>query len=418
MFDVGRYDVVFRVVSDHCMIHSLEYGIVSFSSAGVNDHVVLVECVDKVVHMVVGLGKVMANFAAKCVKAGGVAIFFSQEGKHGITRFRRDHGGRVIVEVYAFLLHVSKKILKRSKDVQHCGKILYLNTMKKLVLVVLCGCLGLWCGCSNNSASSATGSGTGSATVKALANNLREVAALDTVISTVYELIRVDSMAISGDTVYHAGLPLILLDLAYFTPDTVYTLDSTMSSNRTERKKYITALTLTPVNSYINYPVVQVSWYGAQFFCDAKSAKDSLSPDSSQYRLPREAEWEAAARAGLPYNSSFYPTGNTISLHTANYRQLNERALAAVNAYPPNPDSIYNLAGNAWEWCADFYAASFYTSLAAGVHNPVNTATGPTMVIRGGSYMDDAREQRSSNRDYLEPSRLEPFMGFRVVRTR
>ncbi|OGJ89456.1 MAG: hypothetical protein A2350_18925 [Candidatus Raymondbacteria bacterium RifOxyB12_full_50_8] len=354
--------------------------------------------------------------------------------------------------------------------------------MKKLVLVVLCGCLGLWCGCSNNSASSATGSGTGSATVKALANNLREVAALDsvwlgsdsgdideapkhsvrldsfametfevtngefaevmnwimstnpdssqrivhtdtsfgsdTVISTVYELIRVDSMAISGDTVYHAGLPLILLDLAYFTPDTVYTLDSTMSSNRTERKKYITALTLTPVNSYINYPVVQVSWYGAQFFCDAKSAKDSLSPDSSQYRLPREAEWEAAARAGLPYNSSFYPTGNTISLHTANYRQLNERALAAVNAYPPNPDSIYNLAGNAWEWCADFYAASFYTSLAAGVHNPVNTATGPTMVIRGGSYMDDAREQRSSNRDYLEPSRLEPFMGFRVVRTR
>jgi formylglycine-generating enzyme required for sulfatase activity len=134
-----------------------------------------------------------------------------------------------------------------------------------------------------------------------------------------------------------------------------------------------------------HHPVVQVSWRDASAYCDWAGV-----------RLPTEAEWEYAARGAL--EGAVFPWGNDLEPggeHRMNVWQgtfPNQNTLddgflgtAPVDAFAPNGFGLYNMTGNVWEWCADWYDPGYYSR--APVANPPGPSAGTHRVMRGGSYL-------------------------------
>lgn len=163
-------------------------------------------------------------------------------------------------------------------------------------------------------------------------------------------------------------------------------------------------------------PVVGVTWYDAVAF-----ARWLSEVTGEPYRLPTEAEWEAAARGGLigqPYPWGAEPPGDG-GRYRANYNPKPFAAdgfpyTAPVGSFPPNGYGLYDMAGNVAEWCQDWYRPEAYTS-RVGV-NPTGPATGVTKVVRGGSWYSSARELRCAARRSWPPHSADGFIGFRLVR--
>jgi len=179
-----------------------------------------------------------------------------------------------------------------------------------------------------------------------------------------------------------------------------------------------------------NTPIHSVSWYDAIEFCNKRSQKDGLIPaykinkersdvnnkssddrvrwlvtwerDANGYRLPTEAEWEYACRAGTttPYNTGDFMYYNYLG---------DEHVIEPVGSYPPNPLGLYDTHGRVWEWCWDWYGGYFPASQS----NPTGSTEGTGRVLRGGGY------ERSACRFGFNPSdtgvALAVF-GFRLVR--
>ena len=186
-------------------------------------------------------------------------------------------------------------------------------------------------------------------------------------------------------------------------------------------------------------PVEKVSWYDAVEFCNALSVKEglspaytinksqkdpnnlntdandpykwtvSLNPGSSGYRLPTEAEWEYACRAGT---TTAYNTGDTISDNTGWYYDNSGDTTHEVGKKSANAFGLYDMHGNVWEWCWDWYGA--YVSGADT--NPTGAAAGAYRVVRGGARSSDARLMRSALRGSDFPSSWDSISGFRLVR--
>ena len=154
------------------------------------------------------------------------------------------------------------------------------------------------------------------------------------------------------------------------------------------------------------FPVTDVSWEDCQEFIKKLNAKMS-----GGYRLPTEAEWEFACRAGT---TTAYSVGDVITPQDANYgdSKIGGKPVA-VGSYKPNAFGLYDMHGNVWEWCEDWKAD--YT--AGTVTDPKGPATGKPRVLRGGSFYINESLARSSDRLDLPPTYRDLGNGFRLART-
>ncbi len=163
-----------------------------------------------------------------------------------------------------------------------------------------------------------------------------------------------------------------------------------------------------------NCPVENVSWEDAQIFI---SQLNSMDPGST-YRLPTEAEWEYACRAGT---ATRYSWGDKADCSKANFgnsplssecKGISPGKTVPVGSYPPNPWGLYDMHGNVWEWCNDLYEE--YGKGA--VTNPAGSAPKKNRVVRGGAYFDPTASSRSANRCWDPPHYRIQDIGFRLVR--
>ena len=149
-------------------------------------------------------------------------------------------------------------------------------------------------------------------------------------------------------------------------------------------------------------PVTSVSWKDCQEFIKKLNEKKS-----GGYRLPTEAEWEYACRAGT---TTAYSYGDNLTKSDAN---IDGDSIKAVGSYRPNAFGLYDMHGNVWEWCNDWYG-----SLQDGeVTDPKGAATGSSRVLRGGSFINDVSAARSSLRFVGTPTFRGTDLGFRLVKT-
>ena len=165
-----------------------------------------------------------------------------------------------------------------------------------------------------------------------------------------------------------------------------------------------------------NRPVENVTWHEAQEFCQRLSQKTGKT-----YRLPSEAEWEYACRAGTTTPFHF---GETITVDLANYDAKYRYASAPtgtyrqqttdVGSFPPNAFGLYDMHGNVWEWCADPWHENYD---GAPTDGSVWEWGGNTQyrVIRGGSWVSDPGNCRCAFRIRIEPDGRYRNFGFRVV---
>ena len=156
-------------------------------------------------------------------------------------------------------------------------------------------------------------------------------------------------------------------------------------------------------------PVVQVSWEDAVKFCEKLSSLASEKAAGRAYRLPTEAEWEYACRAGTTTEYSFGDDSNQLSEY-ASYID-NPRGVHPVGQKKPNAWGLYDMHGNVFEWCHDWYGD--YSSKAAT--NPTGAANDSGRVVRGGGWIDSTWNCRSSLRHRALPVFSSYELGFRVV---
>ena len=202
-----------------------------------------------------------------------------------------------------------------------------------------------------------------------------------------------------------------------------------------------------------NYPAYNVSWYDAVVYCNKRSIAEGLTPcysisgntdpskwgtvptsrystwnavecnwNANGYRLPTEAEWEYAARAGDNTVDSLTYSGTSDANELGDYVWYYDNANSnqIVGTKKPNAYGLYDMSGNVWEWCWNRYTNSYDTE-AEGGSDPIGTSTGSGRVLRGGSwdYLSDScavsyRYTYGMARFGL-PKYLPFFLGFRVV---
>ena len=198
-----------------------------------------------------------------------------------------------------------------------------------------------------------------------------------------------------------------------------------------------------------NHPIVELDWYGAAAYCNWRSAMEGRTPcydlgtwecdfAADGYRLPTEAEWEKAARGGVaghrfPWSdtdtiqhdranyasyASYYDTSPTCGLHP-DFRNADDLHTGPVGQFAPNGYGLYDMAGNAAEWCNDWYDENYYDTYPADAWppNPCGPASGYWRVLRGGHAEYNACYSRVAARSYQSPDECvsNGYHGFRCV---
>ena len=192
-----------------------------------------------------------------------------------------------------------------------------------------------------------------------------------------------------------------------------------------------------------NYPIYYINWYDAIVFCNKLSIKEGFDPvysingstnpakwgtipnssnakwnsvviveGSNGYRLPTEAQWEYACRAGT---TTAYNTGDTLSDTTGWYNSNSESKASEVGKKPANAWGLYDMHGNVWEWCWDWYDSSYYSDSPAD--DPLGGASSGTFRVgRGGSWGNSDKYLRSAYRCNITLYVRNGPIGLRPVR--
>ena len=193
--------------------------------------------------------------------------------------------------------------------------------------------------------------------------------------------------------------------------------------------------------SMVNDPMVLVSWYGAAAYCNWRSQQDGYKQcynlstwdcnfSNNGYHLPTEAQWEYAARGS--FSDYRFPWGDTIIHSQANYYNVSGDYsydlgglpwgydqiwssdgiipfTSPVGSFAANGYGLYDMAGNVWQWCNDWYSSTYYSS--SPPTNPAGPASGSYPVLRGGSWRDSALDCRVASRYYYDPNDQYPSLS-------
>ena len=177
-------------------------------------------------------------------------------------------------------------------------------------------------------------------------------------------------------------------------------------------------------------PVYWVSFLDAEAFCAAltrRARQDGAISASWEFRVPTEAQWEYAARAGTATATAF---GDSLGQRDANFagaplgsaaRGSSPGRAAAVGSYPANAWGLHDMHGNVYEWCRDYYHARLPGGTDPDLRDVRGTANRDgtfSRVRRGGAWNDDGQWLRSAMRLRYEPDRSSDHIGFRVVLVR
>ncbi len=234
-------------------------------------------------------------------------------------------------------------------------------------------------------------------------------------------------------SVTETGIPMMLIPAGHFAmgdssgeederPAHTVRLDAFyMDKHEVTQEAYEALMGKNPSKSKASdKPVEQVSWYNAVRYCNARSLREGLQPcyepetlecdfSANGYRLPTEAEWEYACRAGTDTDYSF---GNDPA-DLGRYGWFEENsgdATHPVGQKQPNPWGLHDMHGNVAEWCHDAYDAAYYG--AAPEENPRGPAAGEERVLRGGSWQSSENACRSSARYSDAPGFADVCFGY------
>ncbi len=182
----------------------------------------------------------------------------------------------------------------------------------------------------------------------------------------------------------------------------------------------------------LNRPVEQVSWFDATNYCDQLTQQEQAAgriPTNWVYRLPTESEWEYACRAGT--DTPFYYGQDLLSGmanfdgtleylggidgYTNNPSGTSLDQTTTVGNYQPNAFGLYDMCGNIWEWCQDWYGDYPTGSVTDPQGPPLSSVAPPSRVVRGGAYNIEADHCRSARRTPIHDVALRTNVGFRVV---
>jgi len=187
-----------------------------------------------------------------------------------------------------------------------------------------------------------------------------------------------------------------------------------------------------------NRPVERVSWYDAVAYCNARSQTQGLTPaytinrtsvtwnqSANGYRLPTESEWEYACRAGT---STPFHTGSCLDADDeANYdgdnpysgcsSGVDRRQTTDVKTFGANAWGLYDMHGNVWEWCWDWYGTYPEGTQGSPAEDPTGSEAGSDRVRRGGGWDFSARYCRSAHRNLHSPGYGGSYVGFRLARS-
>ncbi len=180
-------------------------------------------------------------------------------------------------------------------------------------------------------------------------------------------------------------------------------------------------------------PVDQIRWVDAVRYCNARSRSEGFDPvydestwqcdyNANGYRLPTEAEWEYAARAGTTTAYFFGDDDSKLKLY-AWFKKTSTRGTHPVGRRRLNPWGLCDMYGNVWEWCGDYYQEDYYKN--SPEKNPPGPTSGKSRVVRGGCWNSRPDNCRSSHRNYENPvftdtcfaKDVNGFIGIRCVRS-